>query len=283
MLQIFVVAVVWLSAVSAQYEQESQQKQVQQQLPKAPLPAILTHRQALSTDGAFNYAFRADNGLQQGETISPDGSRKGQYSYVDSNGQQITVRYTAGKDGFKVLENQPPQSAPPRPASPAYQVPQQIYQVSTPRPVYQQQIPYQAAQSPYPVQQPAREAFQAPSAYLEQQDPAPRVVQLPRPAPVQYQAQSPVTGAYQVPRPGPSAYQLPRPVPSEYQVPRPVPGAYQAPRPVPGPYQAPRPVSAPGPQQVTAPAAFPQSDQQDEPESQEPHTFGQGYSFEFQG
>lgn len=39
------------------------------------LPLILMHKQALSQDGQFNYAFAADNGLKQGESISPDGSR----------------------------------------------------------------------------------------------------------------------------------------------------------------------------------------------------------------
>lgn len=69
-----------------------------------PPVAILMHKQALGQDGSFNYAFSADNGLQQGEVINPDGSRTGSYSYVDPNGKTITLRYTAGKDGFRVLE-----------------------------------------------------------------------------------------------------------------------------------------------------------------------------------
>lgn len=62
------------------------------------------HKQALAQDGSFNYAFAADNGLQQGESISPDGTRRGAYSYVDPNGKKISVKYTAGKDGFRILE-----------------------------------------------------------------------------------------------------------------------------------------------------------------------------------
>jgi hypothetical protein len=62
------------------------------------------HKQALAQDGSFNYAFAADNGLQQGESISPDGTRIGSYSYVDPNGKKISVKYTAGKDGFRILE-----------------------------------------------------------------------------------------------------------------------------------------------------------------------------------
>lgn len=69
-----------------------------------PPVAILMHKQALGQDGSFNYAFSADNGLQQGESINPDGSRTGSYSYVDPNGKTITLKYTAGKDGFRVLE-----------------------------------------------------------------------------------------------------------------------------------------------------------------------------------
>lgn len=83
--------------------------------PKAyvrPQPAILMHKQALSHDGSFNYAFAADNGLKQGESISPDGTRSGAYSYVDPEGQTISVRYTAGKDGFKILEGDHVPKAP---------------------------------------------------------------------------------------------------------------------------------------------------------------------------
>jgi hypothetical protein len=62
------------------------------------------HKQALGQDGSFKYAFAADNGLQQGETISPDGTRLGSYSYVDPNGNKISVKYSAGRDGFRILE-----------------------------------------------------------------------------------------------------------------------------------------------------------------------------------
>lgn len=46
----------------------------------------------MSHDGAFNFAYVADNGLQHGESILPDGTRQGGYSYVDPNGKKITVR-----------------------------------------------------------------------------------------------------------------------------------------------------------------------------------------------
>lgn len=67
-------------------------------------PQILSHKQSLNHDGNFKYAFAAENGLLQGETIAPDGSRTGAYAYVDPTGRKITVKYKAGKEGFKILE-----------------------------------------------------------------------------------------------------------------------------------------------------------------------------------
>jgi len=55
------------------------------------------------------------------EQLSPDGSVKGQYSYTDPNGKLITVKYTAGKDGFKVEGDHLPKAPQPQPA------PQQQY------------------------------------------------------------------------------------------------------------------------------------------------------------
>lgn len=91
----------------------------------SPPVAILMHKQALGQDGSFNYAFSAENGLQQGESINPDGSRTGSYSYVDPNGKTISLRYTAGKDGFRVLEGDHIPKAPlPIPPANNYHQPQ---------------------------------------------------------------------------------------------------------------------------------------------------------------
>ena len=38
------------------------------------------------------------------EETTADGERVGQYSYIDNDGKTITVRYTAGRDGFRILE-----------------------------------------------------------------------------------------------------------------------------------------------------------------------------------
>lgn len=77
-----------------------------------PLPVILMHKQALQQDGGFQYAFAADNGLRQGESIRPDGSRTGAYSYTDPNGKEITVKYTAGRDGFRIIQGDHVPKAP---------------------------------------------------------------------------------------------------------------------------------------------------------------------------
>ncbi|GAB6033569.1 hypothetical protein CHUAL_013506 [Chamberlinius hualienensis] len=42
------------------------------------------------------------------ESTSADGGITGQYSYVNPDGQQITVSYVAGKDGFRASENHLP-------------------------------------------------------------------------------------------------------------------------------------------------------------------------------
>ncbi|KAL1505825.1 hypothetical protein ABEB36_005297 [Hypothenemus hampei] len=75
-----------------------------EQYPRRPPPQILTHKQALNHDGNFKYLFTSENGLAQGESIAPDGTRTGGYSYVDPDGKKISVKYTAGKEGFKILE-----------------------------------------------------------------------------------------------------------------------------------------------------------------------------------
>jgi hypothetical protein len=96
------------------------------------------HKQALAQDGSFNYAFTADNGLQQGESISPDGTRRGSYSYVDPNGKKISVKYTAGKDGFRILEGDHLPKAPAPVAAAPVPEPQNAV---VPRPSPYQSVP----------------------------------------------------------------------------------------------------------------------------------------------
>merc|ERR1712226_1820138 len=65
---------------------------------------ILKEQRFDAGDGRFGSAFAQEDGTVFREETTADGERIGQYSYIDENGQTITVRYTAGKDGFRILE-----------------------------------------------------------------------------------------------------------------------------------------------------------------------------------
>ena len=52
----------------------------------------------------FGAAYAQEDGTVYREETTADGERVGQYSYIDQAGKTITVRYTAGKDGFRILE-----------------------------------------------------------------------------------------------------------------------------------------------------------------------------------
>lgn len=56
------------------------------------------------------------------ENIDQNGNVQGQYSYVDPNGKTITVKYTAGKDGFQVQGDHLPVA--PQPLQPQNAIPQ---------------------------------------------------------------------------------------------------------------------------------------------------------------
>jgi len=65
---------------------------------------ILKEQRFNAGDGRFGAAFAQEDGTVYREETSADGERVGQYSYIDDAGKTITVRYTAGKDGFRILE-----------------------------------------------------------------------------------------------------------------------------------------------------------------------------------
>nr|CAD7587414.1 unnamed protein product [Timema genevievae] len=121
-----------------QYQPQPAPLQQYQTKSASPLPIILSHKQGLTSDGAFNYNFATDHGLQQGETINPDGSRTGGYSYVDPNGKTISVKYSAGKDGFKILEGDhiPKPVIPIAPAAPQGSYNYRPASAVSPRPAY---------------------------------------------------------------------------------------------------------------------------------------------------
>jgi len=65
---------------------------------------ILKEQRFNAGDGRHGAAFAQEDGTVFREEASVDGERVGQYSYIDNDGKTITVRYTAGKDGFRILE-----------------------------------------------------------------------------------------------------------------------------------------------------------------------------------
>merc|ERR1712095_169018 len=65
---------------------------------------ILKEQRFNAGDGRHGAAFAQEDGTVFREEASVDGERVGQYSYIDNEGKTITVRYTAGKDGFRILE-----------------------------------------------------------------------------------------------------------------------------------------------------------------------------------
>merc|ERR1711942_486541 len=65
---------------------------------------ILKEQRFNAGDGRFGSAFAQEDGTVYREETTADGERVGQYSYIDQDGKTITVKYTAGKDGFRILE-----------------------------------------------------------------------------------------------------------------------------------------------------------------------------------
>merc|ERR1719500_2665695 len=65
---------------------------------------ILKEQRFNAGDGRFGSAFAQEDGTVFREETSADGERIGQYSYIDNDGKTITVRYSAGVNGFRILE-----------------------------------------------------------------------------------------------------------------------------------------------------------------------------------
>merc|ERR1712098_567905 len=55
-------------------------------------------------DGKFGSAFAQEDGHAFKEESAGNNERIGQYSYIDENGKTITVKYSAGVNGFRILE-----------------------------------------------------------------------------------------------------------------------------------------------------------------------------------
>lgn len=57
----------------------------------------------MSGNGRFGSAFAQDDGQVFREESVEGNNRLGQYSYVGDDGKTYTVRYSAGRDGFRIL------------------------------------------------------------------------------------------------------------------------------------------------------------------------------------
>jgi len=60
------------------------------------------HESYESHDQSYYFNVQSENSSFQ-EDVDEEGERTGSYSYIDANGQNVVVRYKAGKDGFVIL------------------------------------------------------------------------------------------------------------------------------------------------------------------------------------
>jgi len=65
---------------------------------------ILKEQRFNAGDGRTGSAFATEDGQLFREETDAQGNRIGEYSYIGDNGKVFTVRYSAGKDGFRILE-----------------------------------------------------------------------------------------------------------------------------------------------------------------------------------
>jgi len=65
---------------------------------------ILKEQRFNNGDGRAGAAFATENEILFREESDEAGNRVGQYSYIGDDGQTYTVKYTAGKEGFRILD-----------------------------------------------------------------------------------------------------------------------------------------------------------------------------------
>merc|ERR1712117_740324 len=68
------------------------------------LARILQEQRFNMGDGKFGSAFAQEDGHAFKEESAGNNERIGQYSYIDDTGKTITVKYSAGINGFRILE-----------------------------------------------------------------------------------------------------------------------------------------------------------------------------------
>merc|ERR1711936_409360 len=123
---------------------------------------ILKEQRFNAGDGRFGAAYAQEDGTVYREETTADGERVGQYSYIDQAGKTITVRYTAGKDGFRILEGDHVPTGANGQASAQF--------VATPAPAPRQQF---APQPQQPVRRPVAPAANA-NPFINPHDPTHR-------------------------------------------------------------------------------------------------------------
>merc|ERR1712036_96539 len=65
---------------------------------------ILKEQRFNAGDGRTGSAFATEDGQLFREETDAQGNRIGEYSYIGDNGKVFTVKYSAGKDGFRIIE-----------------------------------------------------------------------------------------------------------------------------------------------------------------------------------
>jgi len=68
------------------------------------LARILQEQRFNAGAGKFGSAYAQEDGVVFREESSGNNERIGQYSYIDDTGKTITVKYSAGVNGFRILE-----------------------------------------------------------------------------------------------------------------------------------------------------------------------------------
>lgn len=144
----------------------------------SPFPPAQVHYVNIGQDLAGDYKFGYDTGKGptgqsfREETRSADGTVRGAYGYTDAGGQQRIVKYSAGKDGFKIEDDSPAPSsggsggsapAPtPAPYRPPQTLPPQVYRQPQTLPPQVYRPPAPSPQTYRPPSPPAQ-AYRPPS------------------------------------------------------------------------------------------------------------------------
>merc|ERR1712029_133723 len=68
------------------------------------LARILQEQRFNMGDGKFGAAYAQEDGVAFKEESTGNNERIGQYSYIDENGNEIVVKYSAGVNGFRILD-----------------------------------------------------------------------------------------------------------------------------------------------------------------------------------